>query len=84
MVVKFNLNNSRLLTGLLHADVNPALSLSYLRELTDPGLKPENTMKYAKSLTDGLPKILDPKVSRRVRQESCKLWLRLNGLIPRK
>nr|XP_039268166.1 integrator complex subunit 2-like [Styela clava] len=68
--------------GLLHADVNPALALMHLRTLTSTKFSTQLTIPYAEPLTKGLWKLLEEDVSRRVKQEACKLWLKLNSVIP--
>lgn len=68
--------------GLSHADVNPALALMHLTTLTSAKVDPELTIPYAEPLTKGFSKLLEESVSRRVKQEACKLWRKLNSVIP--
>lgn len=68
--------------GLLHSDVNPALALMHLRTLNLSWYSARRTRPFARSLTSGLSKLLESDVSRRVRQESCKLWLKINTVTP--
>lgn len=70
--------------SLKRASVNPAPALMHLRMLSHQEAEADHVILYADALAKGLPFLLNDKVSRRVRQEALKLWLKINSFIPRK
>lgn len=79
-----HINPNQLFEGLRQSVVNPAPALMHLRFLSQPRVSADTIILFSVGLTRGLPFILNEKVSRRVRQEAQKLWLKLNSVIPRK
>ena len=79
-----NLTPSQLYDGLRQSAVNPAPALMHLRTLSHSGLPADEITEFAPALARGLAFVLNEKVSRRVRQEAQKLWLKLNSVIPRR
>ena len=75
---------NHLYSSLKRASVNPAPALMHLRMLSHQEAEADHVILYADALAKGLPYLLNDKVSRRVRQEALKLWLKINSFIPRK
>nr|XP_002124952.1 integrator complex subunit 2 [Ciona intestinalis] len=82
--VKVQPTHKQLLDGLSRSAINPAPALMHLQYLSNSSISADEIVGFVEPLTSGLPFLLDTKVSRRIHQETKKLWLKLNSVIPRK